>query len=47
MSAPSKPRVAVIGTGGRQKYLTSISGTIHAGLGLTLVLYLVGVFINS
>ncbi len=38
---------AVVGTGGRQKYLASVSGTIHAGLALTLVLYLVSVFVNS
>jgi uncharacterized membrane protein len=31
---------------GRQKYLTTVSGTIHVGLGLTLVLYLFGL-INS
>ena len=38
---------ALIGPGtATQKPLTSVSGTIHAGLGLTLVLYLVGVFIN-
>jgi len=30
-----------------QKPLTTVSGTIHAGLGLTLVLYLVGILINS
>ncbi len=38
---------AVVGTGGRQKYLASVSGTIHAGLGLTLVLYLVGLAVNT
>ena len=38
---------AVVGTGGRQKYLASVSGTIHVGLGLTLVLYLVGLFVNT
>ncbi|MEN8161711.1 MAG: urate hydroxylase PuuD [Myxococcota bacterium] len=39
---------AVVGTApGRQKYLATVSGTIHAGLGLTLVLYLVGLFVNS
>ena len=32
---------------GRQKYLTTVSGTIHMGLGLTLVLYLLGVVVNS
>ena len=30
-----------------QKPLATVSGTIHSGLGLTLVLYLVGVFLNS
>ena len=30
-----------------QKPLGSVKGTIHAGLGLTLVLFLIGVFINS
>lgn len=39
---------ALIGPGApTQKPLTSVSGTIHAGLGLTLVLYLVGLFLNS
>ncbi len=38
---------AVIGTGTRQKYLASVSGTIHAGLGLLVVLYVVGVLVNS
>ncbi len=38
---------ALIGPGApTQKPLTSVSGTIHAGLGLTLVLYLVGVIVN-
>lgn len=38
----------LVGTGqARQKYLGSVSGTIHAGLALTLVLYLVGVIVNS
>jgi uncharacterized membrane protein len=31
----------------RQKYLTTVSGTIHAGLALTIVLWLVGYGINS
>ena len=31
---------------GRQKYLTTVSGTIHMGLGLTLVLYLLSL-VNS
>jgi uncharacterized membrane protein len=31
----------------RQKFLGSVSGTIHAGLILTLVLYVVGVVVNS
>ena len=36
------------GTGqGRQKFLSTVSGTIHAGLGLTLLLYLIGVVVNS
>jgi cytochrome b561 len=38
---------AVVGTGARQKYLASVSGTIHAGLGLTLVLYIVGAVVNT
>ena len=38
---------AVVGTGSRQRYLASVSGTIHVGLGLTLVLYLVGLWVNS
>ena len=38
---------AVVGTGGRQKYLATVSGTIHTGLGLTLVLYILGVAINN
>jgi uncharacterized membrane protein len=38
---------ALIGPGTMtQKPLTTVSGTIHAGLALTLVLYLVGVLIN-
>jgi len=38
----------LIGTGqARQKMLTTVKGTIHAGLGLTLVLYLVGLVVNS
>jgi uncharacterized membrane protein len=38
---------ALSGTGQpRQKYLSTVSGTIHAGLALTLVLYLVGAIIN-
>ena len=38
---------ALIGPGtATQKPLTTVSGTIHAGLALTLVLYVVGVFIN-
>jgi uncharacterized membrane protein len=31
---------------GRQKYLSTVSGTIHAGLGLTVVLYLLSL-VNS
>jgi uncharacterized membrane protein len=38
---------AVIGTGARQKYLASVSGTIHGGLGLLVVLYIVGSVVNS
>ena len=30
-----------------QKPLTTVSGTIHGGLALWLVLYLVGAFLNS
>jgi uncharacterized membrane protein len=38
----------LVGTGqARQRFLGSVSGTIHAGLILTLVLYLVGVVVNS
>jgi len=38
---------ALMGTGqARQKYLTTVSGTIHAGLGLAVVLYLLGVILN-
>ncbi|MFP6638955.1 MAG: urate hydroxylase PuuD, partial [Myxococcota bacterium] len=38
---------ALIGPGaGTQKPLTSVSGTIHSGLVLTLILFLVGVIIN-
>lgn len=38
---------ALIGPGATtQKPLTSVSGTIHAGLVLTLILFLVGVIIN-
>jgi uncharacterized membrane protein len=38
---------ALIGPGAAtQKPLTTVSGTIHGGLALTLVLYLVGVFVN-
>ncbi|MDJ0787248.1 MAG: urate hydroxylase PuuD [Myxococcota bacterium] len=38
---------AVIGTGARQKYLATVSGTIHTGLGLTLVLFIVGRLVNT
>jgi hypothetical protein len=39
---------ALIGPGtATQKPLTSVSGTIHAGLGLLLVLYVIGAAINS
>jgi uncharacterized membrane protein len=38
---------ALIGPGApTQKPLTSVSGTIHAGLALTLLLYLVGAIVN-
>jgi uncharacterized membrane protein len=38
---------ALIGTGqNRQKYMSTVSGTIHAGFALTLVLYLVGAIVN-
>ena len=38
----------LVGTGqARQKYLGSVSGTIHAGLATTVVLYFLGVFVNS
>jgi hypothetical protein len=39
---------ALIGPGAAtQKPLTTVSGTIHAGLGLTLVLYVIGAALNS
>ncbi len=39
---------ALVGTGqARQKMLGTVKGTIHAGLGLTLVLYVIGVVVNS
>jgi len=39
---------ALIGPGKpTQKPLTTVSGTIHAGLALTVVLYLIGLFVNS
>jgi uncharacterized membrane protein len=38
---------ALSGTGQpRQKYLTTVSGTIHAGIGLTVLLYLLGAILN-
>jgi len=38
----------LVGTGqGRQKFLSKVTGTIHMGLFLTLLLYLVGLFVNS
>jgi uncharacterized membrane protein len=38
---------ALVGvSAGRQKYLSTVSGTIHAGLGLTVVLYLLSL-VNS
>jgi len=39
---------ALSGTGqGRQKFLSTVSGTIHGGLALTLLLYLIGLAVNS
>jgi uncharacterized membrane protein len=39
---------ALIGAGqGRQKFLGTVKGTIHAGLGLALLLYIVGLVVNS
>ncbi len=38
---------AVVGTGARQKYLASVSGTIHAGLIVLVLLYIAGLAINS
>jgi uncharacterized membrane protein len=39
---------ALVGSGqARQKFLGTVSGTIHAGLGLTLLLYLVALVVNS
>jgi uncharacterized membrane protein len=39
---------ALVGTGqARQKFLSTVSGTIHMGLGLTLLLYVIGVVVNS
>ncbi len=32
---------------GRQKYMSTVSGTIHVGLVLTLVLYVLGAVVNS
>ena len=32
---------------GRQKYMSTVSGTIHVGLVLTLVLYVIGAVVNS
>ena len=38
---------ALMGTGqARQKYLTTVSGTIHAGLGLAVLLYVIGAVVN-
>jgi uncharacterized membrane protein len=37
----------LVGTGQpRQKFLSTVSGTIHAGLGLAVLLYLIGVIVN-
>jgi len=39
---------ALVGTApGRQKYMTTVSGTIHVGLAATLVLYLIGWLVNT
>ena len=38
---------ALVGTGARQKYLTSVSGTIHMGLATLVALYLAGWLLNS
>jgi uncharacterized membrane protein len=39
---------ALVGTGqARQKMLGTVKGTIHAGLALALVLYLIGLIVNS
>ena len=39
---------ALIGPGApTQKMLTSVKGTIHAGFGLTLVLFLIGLWVNT
>ena len=39
---------ALIGPGApTQKMLTTVKGTIHAGFGLTLVMFLIGLFINT
>jgi uncharacterized membrane protein len=38
---------ALVGSGqARQKFLSTVSGTIHAGLALAVLLYLVGVIVN-
>jgi uncharacterized membrane protein len=38
---------ALIGSGqARQKFLSTVKGTIHAGVGLTLLLYVVGAVVN-
>ena len=38
----------LVGTGqARQKYLGSVSGTIHTGLATTVVLYIIGAVVNS
>ena len=38
---------ALVGSGqARQKFLSTVGGTIHAGLGFTLLLYLIAVIVN-
>jgi len=38
---------ALVGSGqARQKFLSTVKGTIHAGVGLTLLLYVVGAVVN-
>jgi hypothetical protein len=38
---------ALVGSGqARQKFLSTVKGTIHAGVGLTLLLYVLGAVVN-